>query len=757
VSHRAILLLELAIVVLASHAAAAEQPQTTPPAAPAKESPSPSQLEFREITDSGIARSGTAIPRDAVEVFAYEGQPEGIRVGPEHIAVDYGHSGVQFDRKTGQLAKRWTVADGWPAWRPSDFPPAKSRSRDRQLGPGVLNPWLPGPGGVFVPPRKPGETVKWDYLPVATVEFDGKTWEAMQPAGFLNSLDRPKDWKRSWSGILKELDGLAYLQAKPKSGGEPVRYGTKDGLAANIISHLAVADGKLWAACVDIYDPEKKAWGPGGLCVFDPKTRRWQRIDQVDGRPVRWFTLLQAEGDSLWVGFREGSGVDGDQVTYGMGLYPDQYRPVTKAIVLARLSGGKWKTFSRQPLAMSDRAERIRVGRPENEPAPKPSSTEEPRSLAMVEGKLFLFSETFARASGNWDVARDGQISLLDLASGTWQTFDAGKDFGAYRIDRMTVENGEVLAATDRGAHRWSAGERKWLFLDPKSPIQNPTLFAAAAVGDELWVGYNNQSFGVLGRQGISRFNEKTLRWSWDSPKEIGTGCPVQSIVPGREGDVWVLFQRRFWGGAAMEWSFYNDPAWGDPGGVARFNKGKWEFPPKLDGVPLSRKRERQGPNGLETWTEQFSIGQIVSAGGKLFVVNGAGIYAGPGQWKQVVEGPVLGLHPSEDGKTLVFTREVSRETTGQTEFERGSYDLATGKTTLEKVERPSWDEWNARHASLLSHSGAVYVPTKKPGRWVVGGTECRAIVETPRAVWIASEGQLIRLDREKLGEWLGR
>ena len=54
---------------------------------------------------------------------------------------------------------------------------------------------------------------------------------------------------------------------------------------------------------------------------------------------------------------------------------------------------------------------------------------------------------------------------------------------------RLIVEDGEVLPLTDRGAHRWSGGEGKWAFLDPQSPIVNPTLSAAERVGDELWVG----------------------------------------------------------------------------------------------------------------------------------------------------------------------------------------------------------------------------------------------------------------------------
>ena len=51
----------------------------------------------------------------------------------------------------------------------------------------------------------------------------------------------------------------------------------------------------------------------------------------------------------------------------------------------------------------------------------------------------------------------------------------------------------------------------------------------------EVWVGYTNQSFGVLGAQGITRINETTGRWSHWTEKDLGTHCPVQSLWPTPE------------------------------------------------------------------------------------------------------------------------------------------------------------------------------------------------------------------------------
>ena len=56
--------------------------------------PARSALELRRITDRGIAEAGAAIPREAVKVFAYEGEPRAARVGKGHIAIDYRQTGV---------------------------------------------------------------------------------------------------------------------------------------------------------------------------------------------------------------------------------------------------------------------------------------------------------------------------------------------------------------------------------------------------------------------------------------------------------------------------------------------------------------------------------------------------------------------------------------------------------------------------------------------------------------------------------------
>jgi len=408
-------------------------------------------------------------------------------------------------------------------------------------------------------------------------------------------------------------------------------------------------------------------------------------------------------------------------------------------------------------------------------PAAPSLSTETPRRLALVGGRVMLFSETHEHGTGNWHVRMAGHISMLDPSTGAWRTFDAGKDLGAYGITDRHAEAGEVVAFTDRGAHRWLDGEGKWVFLDPLSPLVNPALYAAAVVGQELWIGYTNQGFGVVGRQGISRYHELTGQWSYTSPQEIGTACPVRTITPLADGTVWVLFAPRPWMGAAMEFPMYPTEPRDTPSGLGRYADGKWQFPARLEGVPESRRRMQKGPNGMETWDEQLPVHQLAAAGGRLFIANAAGVYVGPGTWKAVLTLPADGtrwrpslyLRPVEGGRKLEVTNiDAGRDPNGQERWERGVCDPATGKLAMAPCRPGSDERWQIEGGGgLLSFGGRhewlqtwVRIPTVKAGDWAVGplDSEYHAVIETPWAVWLASAGQLIRLDREALKEWLG-
>lgn len=733
--------------------------------------PPPSGLEWRPVLEHGLSpERGTPIPREAVSVFTYEGgyrgydQPIGIAVGPESIAVDYGQSGVLFDRKSGQVRGRVTVADGWPKARPDGFPPAYKPGQAHLVGPGIVEARH---GGEDVPDREV----------VLTAEFGGRTWKAYQPGSALYWRGRSYFGPDTWTDILREGSAKSFLESTARDGRKPVRYTTAEGLAGNIVTHLAVADGALWAACVDIYNPEKKEWGDGGLARYDTKSDRWERVKEVDGRPVRWVTLLQAVGDDLWIGFREGEGVVGDKILHGMGIYPEQYRPNAKRLVLTRLAGGKWKSFARD-LAPETPAARY-PGEPGEPPEPPRPPTETPRKLAVAGDKVVLFTQKEWHGSGNWDVEMEGCLHLFDLAAGKWKTFDVDKDFDANLILELAGGRGEVLAVTDRGLHRWSA-DGKWTFMDTGSPIKNPNVHAVVRVGKELWVGYNVQSFGVVGTQGISRYDEAAGRWSWMSPQEIGTSAPVESMAALPNGDVWVLFGHQEYFGAAEEWPFYPREKWDAPTGIARFSGGKWEFPARLDGVPEQRQKEYTDEAGVKsTWKGPLFAQHITAVGDRLFLVHDAGVFMGPGKWKQIVEVQDrqesfrgtrnIKIEAGADGKSLIIFRRLEpKEGEPGLRLQRGRYDIAADKLVFEPVAKKIEEyDWHSSRDYSLSEPDVdlpwpqkpwiqswVKVPTRKPGTWVVGDLQSddyHRVVETSQAVWIIGQGELSRLDREKL------
>jgi hypothetical protein len=777
---------------------------------------SAAKLELRRIENESLAPAGKAVPRDAFRVFTCDRAATSVRVTREHIAVRYDVSAVLFDRASGAMARRFTVGEATP----DVFGPKLNRYRRGELvGPGVVERFRERDRDKPIPPES-----------AATVEFQGTTWRALQPGEFLLGLTRGTNWQETrktygtWTGVLRKLNAESYVEAR--SGDDSVkRFTIADGLSSNIVTHLAVAEGSLWAVCVDLYDPDRKAWGPGGLCRFDPAKLRWERIDAIDGRPVRWVTALESINGELWVAFREGSGIAGDQITYGMGLYPGVYRPQTKQIVLARLAGGRWTSFARPPV--SEGPASVGSAPPSKEPPPPPAPTETPRRIARVGNLVFLFSQTQSRRlSGNWHLQWDGHVSLVDLqsvaqrgeapltgataglsssacempemaeiphcwtsqqwhatatrvyvsaqrsvakpAAASWRVFDTQKDIAAESLEEMVVEGGEVVVTSERGAHQFQPSARTWRYLDPQCVLVNPSLSAAVEVGDELWVGYTNEAFGVIGRQGISRYDERTGRWSWVSPKEIGTSAPLRRIVAMPDA-VWVLFLPRPWGGAAMEFPYFNEER--GPTGLGRFVGGKWEFPVALDGVPASRKRSWKGPDGAQqTYDEQLPIEELAAAAGRLFVANRAGIYEGPGKWKQIAAGPALKMEPSPDGARLLYYRQLPAGgagggvADGESRLELCTLDPATGKITAEKPPKDRGDYWQLMQGNeWLFVSGSwtsTWLRLPSPlAAWALGELESNPhrVVITRKALWIASRSQLIRLDRQRLDELLGK
>jgi hypothetical protein len=723
-------------------------------------------LEFRRIVEKDqVAKTGQAIPREAVRVFVYEGAPLSIGVDGDRIGVDYGLSGCLFDRASGKLVRRLTLRDGWPDERPAAF--AQRPAQAVLVGPGVAMEWR-GEGADEEPP-----------VVAARESFRGRAWRALQPHGFLNNLVRGLDFRKrreswgSWTPILEKLNEESWLEARSAED-QTKRYTVRDGLASNIVTHLAAHEGALWAACVDIYEPEKKRWGVGGLCRYDAGRDRWEKVARIDGRPVRWVTLLQTVGDELWAGFREGQGVEGDRVTYGKGLYPGDYRPKTTAIVLARLKNGRWRTFSRAPIPDVTLRGRVKITGAEAPRPPPP--TERPVNLARAGDKVMLFwRRSSGRLGGDWRVDLDGGVSLLDPAKGAWRVLDLDEDLDVDVLSGMYVREGEVLASSNRGAHRWNVKDEAWELLDSEPVLRSPKLSAAAHVEGDLWVGCTNQSFGVLGRQGLLRYREKSARWEYLSPERLGTSSPVKRIAALPDGDVYVVFAKRPWFGSAGEFSYHPREDWRPPEGMGRWRKGRWTFPLAMEGVPTTFEwayKDREGASRTRTIPQP--VRDVVAIRERLFVRNGMGVFMGPGTWRKVCSlRPEDGwgdtfdsIEAAPDGRSLEIIRgdrELRRENprlVWRARYRPGSAAPRFEMYEIEAEYEDGFDEnsnlenWSQRGDLLRGWGVGVsrYSPWKRvaPG-WAVGPLEGAGVFQTPEAVWIALPGQLIRLDRVKL------
>lgn len=701
-------------------------------------------LELRQIQDNSLAQAGTAIPNDAVQVFVYAGEPRGIKVNDNNIAVDYGRCGIVFNRKNGERIARFDIADGWPEIRSEAFSKAgSSRADNRLIGPGILTRRRI---------RTPGMQKKLKFEEACSTEFEGSTWRAYQPADFLKIIRREGYNNRTgpystWSGILARLNAESYLQADAP-GQRTRRYTMSSGLASNIVTRLVTSQGSLWASCADIYEPKRDRWDSGGLSRFDPKTNRWEHVKTIKGHSVRWITLMETIGDELWIGFREGNEVEGDKIYYGMGIRVGIYRPKTSAIVLARLAKGRWTVFVKPlPLAKGSRNQ-------------KESPTEMPLRLASSLKRVFLFSGYRSpRLAFNFDYKLDGCVSSLDLHTGKWRAFELYKDFNADRLIDMLEERDEILVTSNRGVHRWEDKSQSWRFLDPQTQLKNPSLSTAACRNTELWIGYTNQSFGVIGQQGISVFNEKTLKWSYISPEQIGTRCPVRRMGVMTNGDVWVLFKRRPNRAAAGEFPYYQREA--DifrEHGFGCFIRSKWEFPIEIPELADRTDFRRAGHD-------------LVVIGNKLFVASREGVYLGPDQWRRIIEGDILRIAPSSDGQSLAILRQGPRNDQLSSTIQRGRYDLTTGEISFKALPYEGLNRMQLEPSSYLwelndvesekSRSWVqswVLFPAPKDGNWVVGplgGDSYHGVIETPNAFWIASRGELVRLDRRRMIIWI--
>ena len=284
-------------------------------------------------------------PPDKEEVFTYEGAPTAVAVEMDSIVLNYLWSRVTLDRATLAVKSRQTRAQGFRVGATNGVKMLRDYAQ-----PG--HPVLVGPGIALAFSGVSGPTPT--QVAVAEATVGGATWRVMHPTDAVyakpGTPSRDPAWT-SWSKILQRACAASYVERS--ASGQTNRFTREQGLAGNLVAHLAVADGIVWAGCVDVYNNETKAWTDGGLCFFDEKQGRWQQAPPINNRRIRFVTGLQAIGDELYVLYREGEGMTGDEIAYGMGVFPGDYRPVTTSIVVSRRDkDGKWTSWRRSPVEL---------------------------------------------------------------------------------------------------------------------------------------------------------------------------------------------------------------------------------------------------------------------------------------------------------------------------------------------------------------------------------------------------------------------
>jgi len=401
------------------------------------------------------------------------------------------------------------------------------------------------------------------------------------------------------------------------------------------------------------------------------------------------------------VGFREGTGLAEERlVTYGMGSYRGEYRPKVRTLVLACLKDGKWTSFTRSPVKDTPLHRR-------EHPRPYPPS-ERFVSLGISDDLAVVLSRHFGPDSNVQGVAQDEVLSMLDPATGQWRFLDLEKEFGTKQIYELVSARGETLLSTYCGVYQWRPEGKSWRFLDPASPLVNSYIGALGAVAGELWVGYSG--FRRANRYSISRYNETTCRWTHMPPPDA-KGAPA--FTEGR-------------GPVISE------------GGKMKLGSATVHKDDALAGV-----REIVGSAPGDVWV--------------LYRVE----YTWPG------------LNHRMRYSTEMPPRKwaVARYVNGKPHFEEDLEALPERigqRMTRSRLYPWALDTFSARKPPpspgeklrLEELRKWVRVPTRRDGDWRVGpliSSHKEYVTETPAAVWIAKGGSLVRLDRSKLADWIGK
>jgi signal transduction histidine kinase/CheY-like chemotaxis protein/ligand-binding sensor domain-containing protein len=162
------------------------------------------------------------------------------------------------------------------------------------------------------------EGLGYDHVKQITIDRGGNPWFAISGGGisvytggqFETTRHSDNPLVQGVWAVLEDRAGtmwfgtdgglVRFLPAMPgRRRAQPVTFTTEDGLCHNEVRALHEdRRGRLWLATKG-----------GGLCRFDPATRRTVAITEADGLPTdELLAVIGGEGDELWIG------------TYGRGI-----------------------------------------------------------------------------------------------------------------------------------------------------------------------------------------------------------------------------------------------------------------------------------------------------------------------------------------------------------------------------------------------------------------------------------------------------
>lgn len=232
-------------------------------------------------------------------------------------------------------------------------------------------------------------------------------------------------------------------------------------LSSNDVTALALdRSGRLWVGTAD-----------AGLSRLDADGGAWTQLSAFDGVPGNDITVLEADGDSMWIGTTTGIALwNGTEIA---GSLPEGVNPSPFASDdmrgIARVGDSLWIATGAGPYVSQLSTGLAAWSHPVTNLA-----TTDTRGLAWDGGSLFTLA--------------GGRAYRFDFAGAQWVLIG-----GIGVVEQLTDAYGVILAATDLGIYRWEAGA--WAAV-PGAPVSGTSGGAVLAVTQDpsgrVWAANQN-------------------------------------------------------------------------------------------------------------------------------------------------------------------------------------------------------------------------------------------------------------------------